>query len=145
MACPKSSSRLVSSTDMDSFTSFYLVCREEWDIPGSLALCPCKPQERKPPAWHRLLVSSRTPQMPLIKAHTGTTINWAPERPQPPELQPFSLYNYFHEELSKEPDHFLPSLPGLSIFGETWQPTIQEQCTSTPQMPGSLFAHAHAF
>lgn len=105
---------------------------------GSLALCPLSYQERKPPAWYPPLVSSRTPQVPFIKAHTGTTKNWDPKRPH---------NNCFHEEFKNKKNHtaFCHHYPGLSIFVGTRQPTIQEQCRSTTQTPGSLLIHIHAF
>lgn len=88
------------------FTSFVLGM--ELGTSGSLALCSLSHQERKPPAWHPLLVSSRTPQVPLIKAHTGTTKNWDPKRPH---------NNCFRDELkNKKPHCFLPSLPRVVHF-----------------------------
>lgn len=83
------------------FTS--TVLGTELGTSGSLALCPLSHQERKPPAWHPPLVSSRIPQVSLIKAHTGTTKNWNPKRLHS---------NCFCEELKNKKLYcFLPSLP----------------------------------
>lgn len=81
----------------------------------TLTSSPLSHRERRPPAWRPLVVTSRPYYKYLRSKHTGATVNWGPE------LQPFSLYNYFHEDVKNKKNTLLsaiipqgcPSLVGL--------------------------------